>query len=311
MYFARKFARNFAPKLVSHFLFELAAMPELPKNHPGSRVVNGSSTGKPFPYQLQLKNNDRPWCGAVLISPRFALSAHHCITEVPNNPKKSLSLVAGAYTSWDSDEIGQVRNIKDINQLYHQDGSATQKPQDPDIVIIEVHEAFVMNTYVRPACLPTRKALPGETCIVSGWGITENMHPQEEDFDLQAAKLDVVPSDDVSFCKKMWKYYSEKYGKSEYVGEHSLCAFDSHSSACKGDSGGPLVCGTSGGAMIHGIVSFGNPFCKFRAEDNTFDEFDPYPSVFVDVYHFVDQIKPFIVSIFLKVYPRNYSIFCF
>ena len=155
-----------------------------------------------------------------------------------------------------------------------------------------------MNTFVRPACLPTRKALPGETCIVSGWGNTENMHPHDDVFDLQATKLDVVPSDDVSFCKKMWKHYSEKYGKYKYVGEHHLCAFDSHSSVCHGDSGGPLVCGTSGGAMIHGIVSFGNPFCKFRAEDNTFDEFDPYPSVFVDVYHFVDLIKPFIVSIF-------------
>ena len=272
----------------------------MPKIPAGSRVVNGSSTGKPFPYQLQLRRNNRHKCGAVLISPRFALSAHHCVL-YDLNKVEVFSLVAGAYTSWDTDKIGQVRTIKNIKQLHHTNGQP-QKPKDPDIVIIEVHEPFEMTPFVRPACLPTRKALPGETCIVSGWGNIENGldTANNRDHNLQAAKLDVIPSDDVSFCKKIWIDHKEKYGTKWYVGEHTLCAFDLHSSPCHGDSGGPLVCGTSGGASIHGIVSFGNPHCETRAEDNEYDKFDPYPTVFVDVYHFIHEIKTFIVSIFIK-----------
>ena len=287
--------------VANYLFFTLAPMPELPEIPPGSRVVNGSSTGKPFPYQLQIRRNDRHHCGAVLISPRFALSAHHCFEPRKGKlvPKTSLSLVAGAYTSWDLDEIGQVRTIKDIKQLHHTNGQA-QKWIDPDIVIIEVHEPFEMTPFVRPACLPTRRTLPGETCIVSGWGNIENEEKSAwiRDLNLQATKLDVVPSDDVSFCKKIYINFNQKYGSSGfYVGEHTLCAYDSHSSSCHGDSGGPLVCGTSGGATIHGIVSFGNPKCEYKHEDNEYDEFDPYPNVYVDVYHFIHEIKSFIVSI--------------
>ena len=48
------------------------------------RVVNGFDTGQPLPYQLQLvlEINEINWrfqfCGATLVSKKYATTAHHC-----------------------------------------------------------------------------------------------------------------------------------------------------------------------------------------------------------------------------------------
>ena len=235
-------------------------------------------------------------CSAVLISPRFALSAHHCTDDIVVGITNT-TLAAGVYTFFDRDKIGQIRTIKDIKQLHHTNGQE-QKPNDPDIVVIEVNEPFEMNEFVRPACLPTRQILPSETCIVSGWGRTLDWGNEENidwdnyrDLDLQAAKVDMVHNDDGSYCKKFWNHPNQP--DEFYVGDHTLCVYDQDSSGCSGDSGGPLVCGTSGGATIHGIVSFGD---TLLCHNRTYAPYLSYPWVVVNVLHFIDQIKPFIVS---------------
>ena len=267
-------------------------MPKLAENPVGPRVVNGSSTGKPLPYQLQIRLDDRnTGCSAVLISPRFALSAHHCTHDIGIGITDS-TLAAGVYTRLDKAKIGQVRQIKDIKQLHHTNGQA-QKTNDPDIVVIEVNEPFEMNEFVRPACLPARQVLPSETCIVSGWGriLNEAKVDKGSDLDLQAAKVDMVHNDDGSYCKKFWNHPKFDGYPSVYVGDHTLCVFDQDSSGCPGDSGGPLVCGTSGGATIHGIVSFGDHDCHNRDEA----PYQTYPWIVVNVFHFIDQIESIIV----------------
>ena len=264
-------------------------MPKLAEKSVGSRVVNGSSTGKPLPYQLQIREDNRNiGCSAVLISPRFALSAHHCTHDIEIGITNS-TLAAGVYTRMDKDKIGQVRRIKDIKQLHHTNGQP-QKLKDPDIVVIEVNEPFEMNEFVRPACLPARQVLPSETCIVSGWGRILDWKDYGLDLDLQAAKVDMVHNDDGSYCKKFWNHPRLNDGVF-YVGDHTLCVFDQDSSSCPGDSGGPLVCGTSGGATIHGIVSFGDYDCHIRTEA----PYQTYPWVVVNVFHFIDQIESIIV----------------
>ena len=83
-------------------------MPTLPLKispNAGERVVNGTSVGKPLPYQLQVrsKQEDSHHCGAVLISSRFVLSADHCFNT--KNEKSDYAselfeyyeLVAGEY----------------------------------------------------------------------------------------------------------------------------------------------------------------------------------------------------------------------
>ena len=55
------------------------------KNRAG-RVVNGFDTGQSLPYQLQLvlehNGENAHFCGATLVSKKYATTAHHCFSGI-------------------------------------------------------------------------------------------------------------------------------------------------------------------------------------------------------------------------------------
>ena len=76
------------------------------------RVVNGFDTGKPLPYQLQLvlELNGRKtnFCGATLVSKKYATTAHHCFSGINEEFKTSkqifyfryVTVIAGKYRKY-------------------------------------------------------------------------------------------------------------------------------------------------------------------------------------------------------------------
>ena len=100
------------------------------------RIINGTETSYPFPYQLQLKYETVYGCGAILISPSFALSAEHCF----GGSIKQYQMVAGAYHKYGNDFLGgtvqQMRYLKKVTQL-NPKNSDPKGIFNPDIVIIQ------------------------------------------------------------------------------------------------------------------------------------------------------------------------------
>ena len=232
------------------------------------RIINGEPM--PLPYQLQMRHFGRHKCGAVLISPSFALTAEHCFW---NKEEKDITIHAGGYTK--KDKNTQIRRIDKFIQLENKDSS--QAPGYPDIVILKVNKPFDINDNVKPACLPTRPVPYDTPCVVSGWGDT--MTSDTEDIELQATTLQTITSQQ---CQKRYEKYPES------ITEEKLCAWNEGTSGCMGDSGGPLVCATTGGATLHGIVHGGHPNDsdpKFCLEE---------PNVYTDVFFFVDVIEKII-----------------
>ena len=224
------------------------------------RIINGEPM--PIQYQLQLRHFGLPKCGAVLISPSFALTAHHCFG---NYKKEDITIHAGGYKKYDKNT--QKRRIEKYIQL----------AKNADIVILKVTEPFDINDDVKPACLPTRPVPFDTPCVVSGWGHT--MTNYTKDIELQATTLRTIT---LQQCQKRY----EKYSKS--ITEEKLCAWNEGTSGCMGDSGGPLVCATNGGATLHGIVHGGHPNDsdpKFCLEE---------PNIYTDVFYFVDVIEQII-----------------
>ena len=70
------------------------------------RVVNGFDTGQPLPYQLQLVLGRKAhFCGATLVTKKYATTAHHCFTGLNEEFKterktfyfRYVTVIAGQY----------------------------------------------------------------------------------------------------------------------------------------------------------------------------------------------------------------------
>ena len=73
------------------------------------RVVYGFDTGQSLPYQLQLvlelKGENAHFCGATLVSKKYATTAHHCFSGFNEELKKiketfyfrDVTVIAGQY----------------------------------------------------------------------------------------------------------------------------------------------------------------------------------------------------------------------
>ena len=259
-----------------------AVMPILNESSVNERIINGVPTEQVLPYQLQLRKDGSHYCGAVLISPNFALTAHHCFYTRDGIlfPKEEFTVHAGGYTKLANNT--EHRLIE--KQLQFVDKKGQKKYANPDIVLLKLNEPFAINDKVKPACLPSRPTELGQKCIVSGWGVTVKDYTgtsANNDLPLQATELEVISN---GLCEE----HRRSLASTEPIEDHNLC-LDSkdydHKQGCFGDSGGPLVCGTDGGATIHGIVSGGLLKSCLNVENL---------SVFTDVFYFIDEIKQII-----------------
>ena len=96
-------------QLSIYFFTNLAAeFPKMFENRAG-RVVNGFDTGQSLPYQLQLilehNGENEHFCGATLVSKKYATTAHHCFSGINEKLKISkntfyfhyVTVIAGQY----------------------------------------------------------------------------------------------------------------------------------------------------------------------------------------------------------------------
>ena len=259
---------------------------EVPKSVT-ERVMDGVPTMKPLPYQLRLKIAPHPGepreglCGAVIVSPRHALTAYHCIGNKYGRiiPNEYFTVYAGAYNfkNLTSDKNVQKRGVLRPFPLKFKNGSRSNMvPELPDLAVLLLDEPLQMNDFVTPACLPTKEVPMNEECIVSGWGITEWYSPPPAT--LRAATI---------LTTKLHNCNNNRIsGENVPVGDYDLCGYHPTKDACQGDSGGPLVCKTNGGATLYGVVSRGPP-C------NPHDPNVKY-GLYGNVYHFKDEIEALI-----------------
>uniref|UniRef100_A0A3P9BBY1 Peptidase S1 domain-containing protein n=1 Tax=Maylandia zebra TaxID=106582 RepID=A0A3P9BBY1_9CICH len=85
----------------------------------------------------------------------------------------------------------------------------------------------------------------GTTCLVAGWGITEENHTSDV---LKSVRVTVIGRHKCNSC--------EYYNYAPLITSDMVCAGSNGKKAadtCKGDSGGPLLCGF----QLVGVTSFG------------------------------------------------------
>ncbi|XP_036449613.1 trypsin-4-like [Colossoma macropomum] len=212
------------------------------------------------PWQVLLrKDGEDWWCGASLISDRWAVSAAHCY-----KPATGFTLHLGEHHLF-KDE-GTEQTIRPEKFILHPDYN--EDTLDNDLMLVKLSQPVVFNEYVQPIPLATTCSKEGEQCLVSGWG---NQIKTGENYAnvLQCLDLPVVSH---SKCAASYEKISLK------VTNNMFCAgfFDGSKDSCQADSGGPIVCN----GKLQGVVSWG-----FRCA------FPGYPGVYTEVCRYTDWVK--------------------
>ncbi|XP_023029381.1 trypsin-7-like [Leptinotarsa decemlineata] len=202
--------------------------------HATSRIIGGRSVQiEEFPYQLSLRYNGTPICGAALITKDRALTVAHCF------PKQGLySVRAGSRRT---DEGGIVVNVKQA--ILHPRNNLQN--DDFDIAIIRLEKPLSFSKTIQPVKLPKNNECPlaGMKGFVSGWGSISSVYTYIPDT-LRAVELPILPQ---QWCQASYRHVQ--------ITPRMFCAGyrEGGRDSCQGDSGGPFV---SNGTLF-GLVSWG------------------------------------------------------
>uniref|UniRef100_A0A8C4YL26 Kallikrein-14-like n=1 Tax=Gopherus evgoodei TaxID=1825980 RepID=A0A8C4YL26_9SAUR len=218
-----------------------------------TRIIGGYPCEKTLPWQAAIFDSVRLYCGGVLISKDWVLTAAHC--QLPGITNVRL----GEYNLRQLDETEQLRMAAKL--IPHPNYNSANK--DNDIMLIKLITPVQTNNNVHPIALANSAAPPGSVCQVSGWGTTTSPLPSFPAM-LQCANLRIISAAE---CQKEY---------SSLVSDNMLCAGvpEGGIDSCQGDSGGPLVCD----GILQGIVSWGLEECAQPNKPGVYTKVSKYIS---------------------------------
>ncbi|KAI1949670.1 hypothetical protein LOZ12_005285 [Ophidiomyces ophidiicola] len=214
--------------------FFSAAAP-LGTENDGSRIVNGTIADPgQFPSMLLMSLRGGPLdCGAVLIGPKTALTAAHCLRGA-----QKIQVRAGSTQQTSGGVVSQVSSW-----LIHPEWT---RPDSFDLAILYLTDFIRETENIRYAELPAHGHDPrgGKPVTVVGWGAIYDGGPSSQNL-----RFVTVPVISRPHCRLLHA------GRPLPVTEAEVCAGKPHYDSCFGDSGGPLF--TAGTNKLVGLVSRG------------------------------------------------------
>ncbi|XP_063831600.1 transmembrane protease serine 9-like [Ostrinia nubilalis] len=258
------------------------------------RIVGGTRAEIDEHPWMTLLRYDKPkgwgfYCGGVLISARYVLTAAHCVKgeDLPTNWKLSQVRLGEWNTSSAVDCIGDdcsgpPQDIPVEEIIAHEKYDPADSNQHNDIALLRLEHNAQFNDFVRPICLPTmsdlrQNTLEGYDMEVAGWGKTETRSESE-------VKLKVsVPVVSNSECDNVFSRVNRR------IVSQQMCAGGmAGQDSCRGDSGGALMGKVNkyNNWFAFGVVSYGPSPCGTPG----------WPGVYTRVTAYVDwilsKIKP-------------------
>ncbi|XP_055680585.1 lectizyme-like [Lutzomyia longipalpis] len=243
-----------------------------------NRVVGGvEATPHMAPYvvSMQWENSNadgssRHFCGGVIISHEWILTAAHCITGTPKDG--DMMVVAGKHNLHEREAGEQMRKVN--RKVTHQQFTGGIGPYD--LAMLHLEHPLEFSSTVAAVNLPQPDTVFTGEAAIFGWGSTSNNLTPNFPATLQWATLPIVD----------WHECEAVLGGPGATPLHptNICTgpLDGGHSACHGDSGSALIHinPTTNVHTLLGIVSWGFYPCGAIGS----------PSIYADVTHFIDWI---------------------
>ncbi|EEC14285.1 proclotting enzyme precursor, putative [Ixodes scapularis] len=218
------------------------------------RIVGGtisSVTTYPWTVGIFMVGSSKPYCGAVLITPWFVLTAAHCTR---GRPEADLRVAYGLQTINERTLEERQEHVAVVTKI-HQHERFVDIVHGDDISMLQLKTPLLADgQLVPPICTPQvsqldRSSVVNTMGVVAGWGRTT--YNGESSSDLREVSLPIVSN---KRCSEVFKDVVE-------ITDGMICAGDitGKKDACQGDSGGPLMWYSSVFERwyVIGVVSFG------------------------------------------------------
>ncbi|XP_013784296.1 serine proteinase stubble-like, partial [Limulus polyphemus] len=219
---------------------------------PVGRIVGGETSDfGEWPWMISLrqwkKNKFIHKCGAALLNELWAITAAHCVQNVPSS---QLLLRLGEYNIHNENEpISHIERRVQLVASYPKFDRATF---EYDLALLRFYEPVTFQRNILPICIPSgNKNYVGQNATITGWGRLYEDGPLPDI--LQNVDVSVITNRD---CMDMYR----KAGYIEDIPDIFICAGLSKGGldSCEGDSGGPMVIQEENGRWIlAGIISWG------------------------------------------------------
>ncbi|XP_053691428.1 CLIP domain-containing serine protease B15-like [Sabethes cyaneus] len=258
----------------------------------GNRIFGGSKTiygeipwAGVIVYQTGKKRLSVK-CGCTLLNSRWAITAAHCSSNIPNSWK----IHRVRFSEWNINKLSPCitstnvqicRSEYEIHEpIVHPLYQSSSIDMAHDIALIKTKKEVQFSDYVIPICLPFNeeiRELPIEQqqFTVTGWGQTNKGN------EVGIQRHVTIAGQNNSVCENAFSSLDIK------LSEEQICAGgEQGQDSCRGDSGGPLTIQHGLVNYLIGIVSFGPQECGTKN----------HPAIYTNVIKYLDWIEDTMVD---------------
>lgn len=206
---------------------------------PTGRIVGGSPVEiKDIPYQASLQVSGFGFCGGIVISADWVMTAGHCVFIYPDN---MIDIRTGSKYMSKGGSLSKVANI-----IRHEQFKTNMYGQpENDIAVIKLKSPLKLDATRQPIPMYEQDevAVEGSNSVLTGWGATREGGSTSE----------VLMTVQVPIVSK--KVCGEAYKDFNGIPKGQICAAipEGGRDTCQGDSGGPVAIN----GRLAGIVSWG------------------------------------------------------